>query len=380
MKWVADTAAFAMKGAWWYVSEAAAGAAAYGYLGNIQKGCAEEGAKIAGPIGRKIGGFAGRVIAGASIQDAKEGQKAIAGAAYRAGTMAIDTLQNTPSTEAKSGWSETGWNVAKGVAVAAGGLAVGAALPVAVSAVAVAAMTQGPAIYKAFTKDVKNSPQPSLVDDVVLPVAKAVTIQAATMAVGNLIRMDVIDAAHAARIEECKAVGKTLGSYLPETISSYCEKAGEIVGNCDAGRYAMSDQVVQMANTSAEIGENVVYGALNIVDAAVPSKPADAPSTNWDIARKTAIIGTGVIAAAALTVAAPEVAAVTLVVAGLHTAANFISYMRTPAKAEQPKTTIEKVEVVVKEKAAFDKSALTAMLKPLVTATPETYLMAAVAA
>lgn len=379
MSWFATIASVAAKAVVSYGSEAVAGAAAYNYLHNIQEGCARKGAEYAGSFGRSVCSFAGRVAAGASIQNARDGQQAIAGAAFRAGTAAIDTFQKQPTEAQKSGWGETTWSVAKGFAVAAGSVAVGSALPIAFSALAIAAVSNAPQIIGAFTKEVTNSAQASLVDDVVIPVAKAVAIQAATMAVGNLIRMDVIDTAYKARVEEFTAVGRKVASYVPKCFGSYCEQAGKMAGHVDAGRYAMSDQVAAVANTSAQIGENVVYGGLNVVDAVVPSKPADALTTGWDIARKTAIVGTGVLAAAALTFAAPEIAAVTVGVASFKAAANMITYLRTPAKAEQPKT-VEKVGAVVQEQVAFDKDALAAALKPLVTATTEALPMAAAAA
>lgn len=343
-----------------YGAQAIAGHAARNYLHNVKDGIAQAGANagaaVAGNageyLGRAAGVIAGKAAAGSQIPLAKEGMNAIAGATATVGTMALDRYvgsQAASDPKKEDGktpqrtWSATAGNVAAGTAVAAGCLAAAYAAPVAITAIAVAALASVPSVIKACTEEAKPADQKEgLVDGVVVPVAKEVVTQAAQSMVGNIVRFEVVEAAYRSRVNQFGAIGNAVGSYIP-FLGRYCEQAGRIAGHVDAGRYAMSEPVLAIANTAGDVSSNVVGAAIQVVDKAIPEKKESGKTSWWNTARKAGWVAAGVLGGAALVSVAPEVAAVTGAVAAIHAVPRVISYCRSAApapgeaKPEQPK-------------------------------------------
>lgn len=317
-----------------YAADAAAGHIGYKALTKIVDECADNGAELAGDLGRTAGKVVGKVLAGNTLPVIQEEKNAIASSVRTLGTLAVDAAAKKTN---KTSWMDTAWKAAKIGATGLGIVAVAAGLaPAAPVALATAAVAAAPDLIKAISKDIEPNDKPNLLDHVVIPGIKQVLFTAAGAAVGNFVRADTVINAHDNRIEQFADAGKAFGSYLPNKIAPYAEKLGRVVGQVDAGRYAMSDDMINNANSAGDLAQNAVQTGLQVGDAIIAdSKPSD----SWkDVARRTFWLGAGALGVGALVVMAPEVAAVTGGVAAIGVASEGVRWFKakllSPKKAE----------------------------------------------
>jgi len=306
-----------------YASEAAAGHLGYKTLTNIKDNCADAGASVAGDIGRSMGNVFGKVLAGNALPAVAEEKKAVANAVRTVGTIALDAS----SKKNQSGWMDTAWKAAKCGAIIGGGiLAAANAVPLATVAIGGAVVNYAPEIIKAIRKDIEQGDQPHFVDNVIIPGMKQFLFAAAGTAVGNYVRFDTVETAFNNRIVQFSDAGKAIGSYLPNRVAPYAEKLGQVVGKIDAGRYAMSDEMIDNATSAGNFAQNVVQTGLEVGDSMIAQNK---PNAGWkDTARRVFWLGTGVLGAGALVALAPEVAALTGGVAAISVASEGIRWVK----------------------------------------------------
>ncbi len=325
-----------------YAADAAAGHIGYKALTNIIDECADSGAELAGDIGRTAGKVVGKVLAGTTLPIIQEETNALSNSVRTISAVALDTAKK----ETKSNWVNTAWKVTKfaasglGIAIVAAGM-----FPAAPVALATAAIAAVPDVINAIRQEVKPEEKPHLVDDVMIPTVKQLLFTAAGAAVGNYVRAETVLTAFNDRIEQFTETGKAIGSYLPDVVAPFVEKAAAFAGKIDAGRYAMSDNVIKGANSAADLAQNAVQAGLQVGDAVI----ADAkPSKNWkDVARRVFWLGTGALGIGALVAMAPQVAAVTGGVAAIGVAGDGIKWAKAKLMKNENKAIENSMRVVL---------------------------------
>lgn len=296
-----------------YAAEAAAGHMGYKALTNIVDECADKGAQLAGKAGREVFKVAGKVVAGASLPAIQEEKQAVAGALRSVGVMALDASTKKDAEKSKkSNWVSTALNVAKFGTIIAGGIAAVACPPLvagpAIIATATAAAASVPDVINAFREEIDPENKPSLVDDVLVPSVKKLAFAGVAGMVGNVVSFNTIETAYNGRIDQFADAGKVIGSYLPERVSPYVETIARAAGTVDAGRYAMSDTMVESAKNAGNFAKNAVQTGLEVGDNIIASSKK---TDSWkDTAKRVGWLALGALVIPAAVALAPEAAAV----------------------------------------------------------------------
>lgn len=343
-----------------YASEAFAGHVGIKVLTNMVSEAAATGASVAGRLGEMAGNFFGRAIAGHSLPEVSSKVKWIGETLRSAGNAAIDALTakdeekpapadaeagaEAKAPEANSKYLDAAVQVGKIAATIAGGVALASGIvPMAGVGLMYAAADAVPKIIKAALE--VPSDKVDLVDDVIVDVAKKFAVEGISQVIGNVVRFDTVKNAYDARVAEGVKTGNWVGSYLPKCMQGVAEKVGRFAGTVDAGRFAMSDEVIKKANTAADTAEQFVKGGLGLADAVVTKGFNTEAPTLYDKARKVAVIAAGVAGGAALCALAPQAAPIIAGTALLSVSDKIVSWAKGKICGALPQEVVAKKEI-----------------------------------
>lgn len=341
-----------------YASKAYSGHTGIAVLNGIVNGSKKSGENVAGKIGGMVGSILGKAAAGHAVPVISSQVKAIGETLQNAGYEIIDIAtqkdEGKDKTEEKpSKTLSTALQVTKIAATVVGTAAVAAGIaPVCGIGVTYAIADALPKIINAAMKETDEEKQQDL-GDILSSAAKKVCIESAGVLIGNVVRFDQIKGAYNARVAQGELAGKTVGSYLPGFMRGAAEKAGKLFGTVDAGRYAMSPEVLQKANDASEAAEQIVKGGLKLTDAVVSSKCKKQESTALGTMKKVAWISAGVAGGIALAAIAPEVAPVIAATSLLSVSDQIVSWAKGKFYAKE-----KAIEAPVEEQKAADEKPL----------------------
>ncbi|CRX37921.1 hypothetical protein [Estrella lausannensis] len=239
-----------------YASKAYGGYAGVSVLNNIVENSQNQGEQIAGKVGRTFGKFLGKAVAGHAVPVISQQVKVIGETIQQAGVQVLDiALQNEetkePTEKKPSKTLSTALEVGKIAATVVGTAAIASGIaPFAGIGIAYAAVDALPKIIKAALSETKEEKVHDL-GDILSSAAKKVCIETAGVVIGNVVRYDQVKGAYNARVAEGALAGKKIGNYLPGFMKGTAEKVGAFFGTVDAGRHAMSMDVIQKANDAA---------------------------------------------------------------------------------------------------------------------------------
>lgn len=341
-----------------YLADAVGGHIGFGVLAKSVKESKETGYELAGAIGAWVGeNLVGPFIAGGSLEFAKDLSDNASNAIKVIANNAISLVAHI-AAESKESSSETdpdnkdfnytdaAVKTAQAAAVILGCGALLASPAGVISPLLFALGNALPEIQKAMNEETIEGNN-NLVNDVLTPIAVNVACAGLGVIAGNLARFKVVNDAFNNRVRDFKEIGSVIDSYLPEFMQ-LGNKLGEFIGTFDAGRVAMSPEVLAQAEAVGEkVGNIVEVAGKGINELAQAYCPET--SSMLATAGKVALVAAAAIGAAGLLVAAPEAAAVAIGTAVISSASNFIRWLRTPAdnKAEN---TEAKNETVTEDK------------------------------
>lgn len=352
-----------------YASKAYGGYAGISVLNNIVENSKNQGEQVAGKVGGAFGKFLGKAVAGHAVPIISQQVKVIGETIQQAGVQALDiALQKEetkePADKKPSKALSTALEVGKIAATVVGTAAIASGIaPVAGIGVAYAAVDALPKIIKAALADTKEEEVQDL-GDILSSAAKKVCIEAAGVAIGNVVRYDQIQGAYNTRVAQGALAGKKIGSYLPGFMKGTAEKVGAFFGTVDAGRHAMSTEVIQQANDAAATAEQVVKGGLKMTDAFVSAQVEKQENNTLGTLKKVAWISAGVAGGVALTVIAPEIAPVITATSLLSVSDKIVSWAKNKyfGKEAAAETKVEEAaeEVAAIYEKPFEKEILDA--------------------
>jgi len=314
-----------------YAADAVSGHVGVTVLNQIVHDAAAIGAK-AGIIGRKIGKLVGKAAAGHSLPTVASKVKAMAATITAAGHQAIDLFAKSEEKEDKRNANllTAAMNVGKVGLALGGGVALASGIvPLAGAGLAFAAADAIPRVFKAAFETPTSTKVVSLVDDIMVPIAKNLAYEGLGAFVGNVTRYNQIKNTFDYRVSQGEKAGELVGQYLPNCMKDAAKKIGGAVMKIDAGRFAMTEQSIQRANDVADACESLVKGGVSLADAAIQSTGKGEASTSYfDTAKKVAVISAGVAGGVAMAALAPSLAPVVAGTALLGVADKIVYYVK----------------------------------------------------
>lgn len=377
-----------------YGAKAIGGHVSVQALNNIKTGIEESGKELAGPVGKTVGNFIGRAVAGHALEAVQQEGSMVASAINTLGQQAVDAIATAHQDPKINTIQEKEWNkdlaldqteidlqsndikddtekqkktetssyvetigkTLKLVGTVGGGIAVlsGAAVPVSLAFVAV---NSAPKIFDAAVNKIDTQAEKvNLINDVVVPVMTQTAIQSAGVLVEGVVRYDTIQSAYQSTIQHGERLGKALGFFMPKKVQDAFGQVGRLVGYIDAGRYAMSEEVVQQAVSKGSLAKNVTEAGLQTIDIALKLKNSGNSVSNnkeensyWDTAKNVGVISMGIIGGAVLITVAPEAAALAGGAAVLNVADKAVKWIRLKMIPESEIKEQKLPEIEVKE-------------------------------
>jgi hypothetical protein len=249
-------------------------------------------------------------------------------AADGSGLEALNNSDTTATVASSFDWGDAAVKTAQAAAVLVGTVGIFASGAAVIVPIAVAAANALPEMASALTA---NQPQQQMdfVEEVAMPMAKALLFTGASVALGNIVRFNVVKGAFNRSVDSWKGSGQRVDGWLPSCMQGSCEKIGHVVGWIDGGRQAMKPEVHARAEETGQIVQKVFQCGLTIADE-YSTSAAQGPRSWADTARKVAYTAGALAAGAGLVCLAPEVAAVTGATTLLSVAGKAITYLRSP--------------------------------------------------
>lgn len=313
-----------------YASKAVTGHIAIAVLDNTVESAASQGKNVAGSIGESAGRILGKAIAGQVLPCVVNEADSLRSAVTSLGIAAVEhaavvkEAQEQPPSNSKN-LIPLAFKVA-GVIAAGSAIAAFGVPAAAVGLVAATAQALPKIVQAATANPLPANKKIDFVEDVVVGASKAMAIEAAGLFVGNVVRYEQVKGAYNLRAAQGEQVGKAIGHYLPQTVQNYLAKAGQWLGAFDAGRYALSPEVLASANAAGDTAEKMVKGSLKFTDAFVANKISEQGA--GISASKVAWIAAGIAGACTLVAIAPEAAPVIAATAMLGVADKVIMWAK----------------------------------------------------
>lgn len=337
----------ALRGTVSYASAAISGHAGMKIVNATVSNFADRG-KAYGPIGEFAGNIFGKVVAGQGITATQaqakwlnKGLSSVGLAIVNAAAPEPETTNGETQNSEGTSLASRAFQVGQVAAVVAGGAAIaGGLVPAATVGIVSAAATALPKIAQsAMSAPKPQEQQADFVENIVVRAAKTVVTESAATLVGNYVRCDQVLKAYDYHWKEWKLIGENVfGGYTPEWMKTATGRVGELAGAIDAGRYAMSDEVLKKACDTAETAEQVVKAGLGVVNVITAKTLQQSSSSTWDTARKTLWVAGAVLSAAALVVVAPEVAPFVAGTATLSATSDVITWAKSQGRVAKTET------------------------------------------
>lgn len=288
----------------------------------IANAVAQLGEKIAGPIGKAIGGYLGDEVAGRAVSlispviggigdlvrdkgyevvEAFTGEKGACKAIAKeeASKPKQEKLQETKLIA-------TAFLVAKVCAWIFGSVVSAFLNPVA-GLLFLAAIEAVPKIIRALRAPA-GSKKINLIDDVFVKTAKKIVFGSIGSFFGNLTRYNKIQSAFNSKVSQGQKIGKMIDAILPESLKGTAEKIGIIAGNIDGARTILSDSGLKSADKMGNTVEKIAEGGFDLADHMITKQLSSTSSSLYNRAKKGAWIGLGILSGVGLSLAAPAIA------------------------------------------------------------------------
>lgn len=324
-------------------------------IANTQKNVANLGGFIAGRPGQFVGNGLGMCAAGLGINQAVKTANNVSGAIKEIGGVGIElakqrihpakkTFTTVPAPKEDGKISEpqklvgveeqgidwgTTYKVGKaaliiGATVGATALGAGVFAPMALSA-----LRAVPDVAEAVMEKARDPKSIDFIGHVAAPAVTDLAIGAAGTLAAGYVAHQVVQNAYNGRVTTFTKLGKAVDSIMPDCVKGAAKTVGRWVGHVDAGRVALSPGTVNKAVQAGETTKQVVETGLGIAAMAATN-----PNEGSGWLKTAAVIGTGVVAAAAFTAVAPQAAAFAIGSIALNAAAPTARYIKAKYMGE----------------------------------------------
>lgn len=310
------------------------GHVAMGTLHTMKGQIESVGQELAGPMGRVMGNFIGRAVAGHNIAAATKNGTTVANAFGMIGHQVINLANHrigmnkknvkllsanelakaTLASSVKSfNYKSAAYQTAKALGVIGGSLAIATGVvPLASIGIAFITVNAVPKIADSLFNALDPKDSVDLMGDIVTPIATQLAIQSVGFIVQGIVQYDTIQNAYELASKKGEQIAKGLTFFMPKSFQIAAGKLGNWVGHMDAGRQVMKEEVLENVANRGLLAKNVTEMGLGTIDVAVRLNTIkNEKNSLWKIAKNVGIVSTGVFGGTALVLLAPEIAMMT---------------------------------------------------------------------
>jgi len=253
----------------------------------------------------------------------------------------------------KVNWADAATKILKAGSIlvgAAGVMGLGAAAPIVMAVADVA-----PKLAKVLN-DPTAQKEVDIVDDIVKNIAVNLFATLSGTLASNMTKYATVKDAYDGSIQYGESIAAGVNKFLPKSIHETTKKIGSFVGWVDAGKVAMSAETIAKANQAGDSAGTLVSKGIKIINSVVDvmCESSGNDDSIFEMARKGAWVATGILAGTALTVVAPQAAALVGMTAVVGVSDKIAAYAlqklapKQPAKVEGDASNTAKVEAETK--------------------------------